>query len=104
MDLQDLLGHKVDVVTERGLRERIREKVLREAKSLGGIYLISSYSRYNRQHYCRRTFLIMINPLLRHHHLRSHPKRRARIEVPVVLREGARTNLKADTMSNFEDL
>jgi len=31
MDLQNLLGHKVDVVTERGLRERIREHVLREA-------------------------------------------------------------------------
>lgn len=31
MDLQDLLGHKVDVVTERGLRERIREHVLKEA-------------------------------------------------------------------------
>jgi len=31
MDLQDLLRHKVDVVTERGLRERIRERVLREA-------------------------------------------------------------------------
>jgi predicted nucleotidyltransferase len=31
MDLQDLLGYKVDVVTERGLRERIREHVLREA-------------------------------------------------------------------------
>lgn len=34
MDLQDLLGCKVDVVTERGLRERIRERVLREAVSL----------------------------------------------------------------------
>ena len=34
MDLQDLLGHKVDVVTERGLRERIRERVLREAVPL----------------------------------------------------------------------
>jgi uncharacterized protein len=34
MDLQDLLVHKVDVVTERGLRERIREKVLHEAKAL----------------------------------------------------------------------
>ncbi len=34
MDLQDLLGHKVDVVTERGLRERIRDRVLREAKAL----------------------------------------------------------------------
>ena len=31
MDLQDLLGHNVDVVTERGLRERIRERVLKEA-------------------------------------------------------------------------
>jgi predicted nucleotidyltransferase len=31
MDLQDLLGYKVDVVTERGLRERIRERVLNEA-------------------------------------------------------------------------
>jgi uncharacterized protein len=31
MDLQELLGHKVDVVTERGLREGIRERVLKEA-------------------------------------------------------------------------
>ena len=31
MDLQDLLGKRVDVVTERGLRPRIRERVLREA-------------------------------------------------------------------------
>jgi predicted nucleotidyltransferase len=31
MDLQDLLGHPVDVVTERGLRSRIRERVLAEA-------------------------------------------------------------------------
>lgn len=31
MDLQDLLGRRVDVVTERGLRPRIRERVLREA-------------------------------------------------------------------------
>jgi predicted nucleotidyltransferase len=31
MDLQDLLGQSVDVVTERGLRERIRERVLQEA-------------------------------------------------------------------------
>lgn len=31
MDLQELLGHNVDVVTERGLRERVRERVLREA-------------------------------------------------------------------------
>jgi predicted nucleotidyltransferase len=31
MDLQDLLGHKVDIVTEKGLRERIRERVLKEA-------------------------------------------------------------------------
>ena len=34
MDLQDLLGHNVDVVTERGLRERIRERVLKEAIAL----------------------------------------------------------------------
>jgi len=31
MDLQELLGCKVDVVTEKGLRERIRDRVLREA-------------------------------------------------------------------------
>ncbi len=31
MDLQDLLDHKVDVVTERGLRDRIRDRVLNEA-------------------------------------------------------------------------
>ena len=34
MDLQDLLGHDVDVVTERGLRELIRERVLKEAIAL----------------------------------------------------------------------
>jgi predicted nucleotidyltransferase len=31
MDLQDLFGRKVDVVTERGLRPRMRERVLRKA-------------------------------------------------------------------------
>ena len=31
MDLQDLLNCRVDVVTEKGLRPRIRERVLREA-------------------------------------------------------------------------
>ena len=31
MVLQELLGRRVDVVSERGLRERIRERVLREA-------------------------------------------------------------------------
>jgi predicted nucleotidyltransferase len=31
MDLQELLGHRVDVVTEAGLRARLRERVLREA-------------------------------------------------------------------------
>ena len=31
LDLQQLLGCKVDVVTTRGLRERIRERVLQEA-------------------------------------------------------------------------
>jgi hypothetical protein len=34
MDLQDLLGREVDVVTERGLRDRIRDRVLREAVPL----------------------------------------------------------------------
>ena len=31
MDLRSLLGRSVDVVTERGLRERIRERVMRDA-------------------------------------------------------------------------
>lgn len=34
MDLENLLGCKVDVVTERGLRKRIRERVLKEAVPL----------------------------------------------------------------------
>lgn len=33
-DLQNLLGTEVDVVTEKGLRTRIREQVLQEAISL----------------------------------------------------------------------
>jgi len=31
VELQELLGTEVDVVTEKGLRPRTREKVLREA-------------------------------------------------------------------------
>jgi predicted nucleotidyltransferase len=31
MDLQDLLGQNMDVVTERGLKPRMRERVLNEA-------------------------------------------------------------------------
>jgi len=34
MDLQSLLGRRVDVVTERGLRQRIRSRVLEEAVPL----------------------------------------------------------------------
>jgi uncharacterized protein len=34
MDLQELLGCQVDVVTEKGLRERIRPRVLQEAVPL----------------------------------------------------------------------
>jgi predicted nucleotidyltransferase len=34
MDLQDLLGCRVDVVTEKGLRERLRARVLKEAVPL----------------------------------------------------------------------
>lgn len=34
MDLQKLLGRSVEVVTEKGLRPRIRERVLREARAI----------------------------------------------------------------------
>ena len=34
MDLENLLGRPVDVVTEKGLRSRIRERVLKEAVPL----------------------------------------------------------------------
>ena len=34
MDLQELLGRKVDVVTEKGLRRRIRDRVLKEAVAI----------------------------------------------------------------------
>ena len=34
IDLEELLGCNVDVVTEKGLRDRIRERVLREAVTL----------------------------------------------------------------------
>lgn len=34
MDLEEILGAPVDLVTEKGLRPRLRERVLREAVSL----------------------------------------------------------------------
>jgi predicted nucleotidyltransferase len=34
MDLQDLLGCKVDIVTEKGLSKLIKDRVLQEAKPL----------------------------------------------------------------------
>lgn len=34
MDLQELLGCKVDVVTEKGLHWYLKEKILQEAKTL----------------------------------------------------------------------
>lgn len=34
MDLSDLLGHSVDIVTEAGLRARIRDQVLQETRPL----------------------------------------------------------------------
>jgi hypothetical protein len=34
LELQDLLGGKVDVVSSRGIKARIRERVLQEAVSL----------------------------------------------------------------------
>ena len=33
-DLEDLLGTKVDVATDKGLRERVRERILNEAVPL----------------------------------------------------------------------
>ena len=33
-DLEDLLGHKVDIVTEKGLHQRIRDRILNEAVPL----------------------------------------------------------------------
>ena len=32
LELEDLLGRKVDVITEKALKSRIKEKVLREAR------------------------------------------------------------------------
>jgi len=34
MDMQDLLGRKVDVLTDDGLKPRIRDRVMREAVAL----------------------------------------------------------------------
>jgi predicted nucleotidyltransferase len=34
LDLRELLGREVDIVTERGLKPRIRERVLQEAVAL----------------------------------------------------------------------
>jgi predicted nucleotidyltransferase len=34
MDLQDLLGHRVDITTEEGLHSYLRDRVLREAVAL----------------------------------------------------------------------
>ena len=34
LDLQELLGHNVDIVTEKGLHSRIRQRVLKEAVPL----------------------------------------------------------------------
>jgi len=33
-DLEDLLGRKVDVATDKGLRERFRDRILKEALPL----------------------------------------------------------------------
>jgi predicted nucleotidyltransferase len=34
LELEELLGRKVDIATERGLRKRLRERVLQEAVPL----------------------------------------------------------------------
>ncbi|MTF37718.1 nucleotidyltransferase family protein [Cyanobacterium aponinum UTEX 3222] len=40
MDLQDLLGCKVDIVTEDGISHLIRERILKEAKPLAKIQFL----------------------------------------------------------------
>jgi hypothetical protein len=47
---------------------------------------------------------IVINVLLRYRLLKRLPKRRSRIQVSIVLREVAGTDLQPDTMPDFEDL
>ena len=34
LDLQEIVGHRVDVVSDRGIKPRIRDRVLREAVPL----------------------------------------------------------------------
>src|SRR5258706_12131041 len=48
--------------------------------------------------------VIMVNALLRHHHFNYLPQWCARIQIPVILRKSAGTNLQANTMTNFENL
>jgi hypothetical protein len=77
MDLQELLGHKVALVTERGLRERIREHVLRNEyqptapflpppKNRGRVYShayhIVHLTHYNESQHRRFPFSIRIDP------------------------------------------
>ena len=45
LDLSELLGCKVDVVTDRGLRPRIRDRVLLEAVPLEGRSVLGSPQR-----------------------------------------------------------
>ncbi len=46
----------------------------------------------------------MINSLFRHRHLRSYSKRRTCIQIPIILRKSAGTDLQTDAMPGFEHL
>ncbi len=58
----------------------------------------------NRQHHCRWIFRIVINTLQRYRHLSRNSQRSTSIQIPIILGEGARTNLQSDTMPGFEEL
>ena len=49
IDLEELLGCKVDVVTEDGLRDRIRDRVLKEAIALLEMYM-RGYTIVRKEH------------------------------------------------------
>lgn len=46
----------------------------------------------------------MVNPLLRHRHLRRLTQRRSHVQVAIIFGEGAGSDLQADAMTGFEDL
>ena len=46
----------------------------------------------------------MINTLLSYDHLRSNPKRRARVQIAIIFRKRAGTDRNPNAVSCFEDL